>query len=337
MTAAIDFKLGANIENLTVASNVASGYEVAGNALANKITGGAGGFLSGEGGNDLLVGGNGNDGFVGGAGADTMIGGKGQDAYFVDDLGDKIVEAGPAGQDDQVFSTVTFVLGANLEHLNLFEEASKEKNIDGTGNGLNNFLGGNTGNNVLSGLAGNDTLAAGSGEDSLVGGAGSDEFRLTGSKLDGRDVIADFNGLPGGDKLDVSLLVGSLATGTEADFIQTVVANGSTVIRLDLDGTGGALGFVDAAVLQGVSTDLDGLLANGSIINVGTPATRRPCLAPARPIQARASHPTWSSAWAATTRSPAAAARHARRRRRQRHARRRQRQRHLRRRQHQGR
>ena len=50
VTATIDFKLGANIENLTVASNVAAGYEVVGNALANKITGtGAGGGLSGDG------------------------------------------------------------------------------------------------------------------------------------------------------------------------------------------------------------------------------------------------------------------------------------------------
>ncbi|HVR67103.1 MAG TPA: calcium-binding protein [Verrucomicrobiae bacterium] len=270
VTATIDFKLGANIENLTVASNVASGYEVAGNALANKIIGGAGGFLSGEGGNDLLIGGNGNDGFVGGAGADTMVGGKGQDTYFVDDLGDKVVETGPAGQDDQIFSTVSYVLGANLEHLNLFEEASKEKNIDGTGNTLNNFLGGNTGNNILSGLAGNDTLAAGQGTDTLVGGAGSDEFRLTDKNLDGLDTIADFDGLPGGDKLSVSQVVGVLAAGTEANFIQTVVVNGSTIIQLALDGSGAG---PDAVVLQGVSTDLAGLLANGSILDVGTLAT----------------------------------------------------------------
>jgi trimeric autotransporter adhesin len=271
VTAAIDFTLGANIENLTVASNVASGYEVVGNALANKITGtGAGGGLSGMDGNDLLVGGSGNDGLGGGAGADTMIGGKGGDTYFVDDIGDKVSETGPASDTDQVFSTVTYVLGANLEHLNLFEEASKEKNIDGTGNSLNNFLGGNTGNNILSGLAGSDTLAAGKGADTLVGGVGSDEFQLTDKSLNGLDVIADFDGLPGGDKLSVSQVVGVLAAGTEANFIQTIVVDGTTIIQLAVDGSGAG---PDAVVLRGVSTDLDGLLANGSIVDVGTAAT----------------------------------------------------------------
>ncbi|WP_249484919.1 hypothetical protein [Pseudomonas sp. HS6] len=47
-----------------------------------------------------------------------------------------------------------WTLGANLE--NLFLTGSD--NLNGVGNGLNNYLVGNSGNNVLSGGAGDDTL-----------------------------------------------------------------------------------------------------------------------------------------------------------------------------------
>src|SRR5262245_51361408 len=268
VTAAM-FTLGDNIENLTVASTVAAGFGAFGNDLANKITGNAaGGTLSGEGGNDLLVGGNGNDSFEGDAGADTMIGGKGEDTYYVDDLGDKVMETGPAGQTDEVVTLVSYTLGANLENLSL----GGSESLDATGNSLNNLVEGNAGNNVIDGLGGNDILEVGPGEDTVIGGTGSDQFQFTDKDLVDRDVIADFDGLPTGDKLNVKPLTGALLAGTEADFIQTVVAKGNTTIQLDLDGTGSG-SSKDAVVLKGVSTDLDGLLANGSILSVGTAAT----------------------------------------------------------------
>ncbi len=267
ISTADDFTLGANIENLTLLSAASEGT---GNALANKIIGAASGSsLNGAGGNDTLIGGTDSDGLNGSDGADVMVGGKGGDTYFVDTAGDNVVEAGPAGEFDQVGSFITYTLGANLEGLFLFGSGD----IDATGNSLNNEIEGGSGNNVLNGLAGNDSIEAGPGKDTLVGGAGSDEFSFTDKNLDGIDVIADFNGLPGGDKLDLSDLVGVIAAGSEAEFIQTAAANGDTTIRLDIDGAGGPEGFKDMAVLQGVSTDLAGLLANGSIANVGTAAT----------------------------------------------------------------
>ena len=48
-------------------------------------------------------------------------------------------------------------------------------------------------------------------------------------------------------------------------FIQTVTADGNTTVRVDLDGAGGGAAS-DVCVLQGVSTDLNGLLSQGNLI-----------------------------------------------------------------------
>ena len=82
-----------------------------------------------------------------------MIGGDGNDAYVVDNAGDTVTEDIGKGE-DSVSSTVSFVLGANLEDLQL-----GGGNINGTGNALDNVILGGAGNNILSGGAGNDELS----------------------------------------------------------------------------------------------------------------------------------------------------------------------------------
>ncbi len=79
---------------------------------------------------------------------------------------------GAAGGTDTVESKITFVLGANLEHLTLLGIFD----INGTGNGLDNNVQGNSGKNKLSGGAGADTLAGNEGNDTLDGGAGADKM-----------------------------------------------------------------------------------------------------------------------------------------------------------------
>jgi hypothetical protein len=44
-----------------------------------------------------------------------------------------------------------------------------------------------------------------------------------------------------------------------------VESGGNTIVRVDVDGLGAGAGFVDAFILQGVNTDLEGLLANGNL------------------------------------------------------------------------
>ena len=119
------------------------------------------------GGDDILRGNGGRDILDGGPGADQMDGGRGNDTYMVDNPGDSVVEtvAGAAGGVDLVKSSVSFVLGPNVENLTL----TGSDNIDGKGNAGNNVLRGNSGNNILDGgTAGADRLIGGAGDDTYV-------------------------------------------------------------------------------------------------------------------------------------------------------------------------
>ena len=138
------------VENLTLTG--VSAIDGTGNGIDNVISGNAANnVLSGLGGNDTLN---------GGAGADTMVGDTGNDLYYVDNAGDVVTEGAAAGI-DKVNSTVSYVLGANLENLTLQGAAA----IDATGNGLNNILVGNNANNVIDGLGGNDSMQGALGDD----------------------------------------------------------------------------------------------------------------------------------------------------------------------------
>jgi Ca2+-binding RTX toxin-like protein len=219
---------------------------------------------------------------AGGLGADSMVGGRGNDLYNVDDIGDRITEAGLSTDHDTVDSAITYTLGANLEDLFLEEDSD----INGTGNTLNNMLVGADGKNVLSGLAGNDSISGGlesdallggdgndtltaDGEaDTLVGGAGIDVFQFVTDSINSDCIAGDINILPGGDLIDMSALLTSVTAATASGFLETKISNGNTVLRIDVDG--GANKFVDLATLQGVSTDLNGLIANAALLGIGT-------------------------------------------------------------------
>jgi Ca2+-binding RTX toxin-like protein len=155
----IAYTLGANVENLTLSG--ATAINGTGNALNNVLIGNSG--------NNRLSGGMGNDRLNGGAGSDTMIGGTGDDTFVVNQAGDIVTENLNEGT-DTVESSITYVLGANLENLTLTGTAG----LAATGNALNNLLIGNSGANAMDGGTGNDRLDGGGGNDTLQGGSGDD-------------------------------------------------------------------------------------------------------------------------------------------------------------------
>lgn len=138
---------GVNVENLELTGT--DGIWGIGNALANSLTG--------------------NDGanyLDGGVGVDTMIGGKGDDTYYVDNTGDVVTESvtnALGGGSDVVVSRVSYVLGANLDHIRL--EDGFATALNATGNAEANRMAGNEFNNVLDGGAGNDSMSGGMGND----------------------------------------------------------------------------------------------------------------------------------------------------------------------------
>ena len=147
--------------NVTIVGTSGNDLITPTNTLASQPLPGAG--------DDTISAGAGNDTINGGAGADYMDGGSGNDLFYVDNSGDKVVEAAGGGT-DKVISSITYTLPSNVENLDL----SGSSNLNGTGNELGNVINGNSGANMLFGLAGNDTLNGGGGADTLNGGAGAD-------------------------------------------------------------------------------------------------------------------------------------------------------------------
>ena len=134
------------------------------------LTGTAGNdSIGGYGGNDTIYGLGGADTLDGGTGVDIVYGGPGNDIYIVDATSDASYEALNEGV-DEVRSSATYTLGANIENLTLLGSG----NINGTGNSLANVITGNDGINTLFGGGGNDTLIGGGGNDILAGNTGND-------------------------------------------------------------------------------------------------------------------------------------------------------------------
>ncbi|MBK8577240.1 MAG: calcium-binding protein [Candidatus Accumulibacter sp.] len=161
----VSYTLSSNVENMLL-TGVAY-LNGTGNTLANSLTGNSG--------NNTL------DGL---AGADTMAGGAGNDLYLVDNAGDAITESSGTGT-DSVKSSVTYILGANVENLELVGSAA----INATGNTLANALTGNSGNNVLDGLSGADTMTGGDGNDVYTVDNAADQVIETNNSLTQIDTV----------------------------------------------------------------------------------------------------------------------------------------------------
>ncbi|WPX19053.1 calcium-binding protein [Pseudomonas sp. 10S4] len=197
----IDYTLGANVENLILIGNAINGT---GNAANNRMTGNAAA-------NTL----------DGGLGADTMIGGDGVDTYYVDNVGDVVVETDASLTAlDRVFSSIDYTLGANVENLILIGNA-----INGTGNELNNRMTGNDGANTLDGGLGADTLIGGLGNDTYIVDNLGDSITETSTLASEIDTVHSSVDWTLGANLENLVLTGNAINGTGNELNNSLIGN----------------------------------------------------------------------------------------------------------------
>jgi 2',3'-cyclic-nucleotide 2'-phosphodiesterase (5'-nucleotidase family) len=222
-------------------------------------------------GDDRIDGTSGDDTLGGNTGIDTLAGGDGDDTYQGVARGDRVVERAGRGT-DTIESASDVDLTTNVENATL----TGGRDVDVTGNALDNVIVGNDGDNDLSGRGGNDTIDGGDGDDTIRGGDGDDEIiggtvaeRLSGGEGadrfiwnaadEGGDRIRGF--VAGTDTLVFDLggfglsaapaVVFGTAAATDAATFFYDAATG--VLGFDADGTG-AGAAVEIATLQGRPT-----------------------------------------------------------------------------------
>lgn len=235
-----------NVENMRLLEG--GEFNGFGNSLDNQIVGNfENNSLDGFAGNDLLFGNGGNDILDGGPGSDRMYGGHGDDHYYVESVGDDVVEFYGQGI-DTVNSKISYTLPYQVENLELLFSA----NLQGTGNKLDNQITGNSGNNLLMGLMGDDKLIGLAGIDTLEGGYGNDF-------LDG-GVGSDFlDGGSGNDFLDGGVGSDFMAGGYGND-IYVVDSSGDVVSELE----GAGIDVVHSRISHALSANVENLRLFGS-------------------------------------------------------------------------
>lgn len=166
-TSASLFTLGANVENLVYNGNSLVGFTGVGNALDNEIEGW-----------------NGGDYIDGKQGADTMRGMDGNDTYWVDNVGDVVIETAVGGGIDRINTTLqSFVLQAGVE--NLAFVGGTFESFSAVGNAKDNIIEGGGFTDLLDGGAGADTLIGGANHDLyIVDNAGDTVVELAGEGFD---------------------------------------------------------------------------------------------------------------------------------------------------------
>ncbi|MEP2718853.1 M10 family metallopeptidase [Pseudophaeobacter sp.] len=252
VVSSVNFSLRDHSQHIEVLTLTGAAQLGTGNGLDNIIYGNATlqNLLNGAWGDDTLYGGQDEDTFRDDGGADLMVGGDGWDIYYVDNVGDRIIEhAGAESGVDGVRSTITVALrdlSQNLEELYLLGS----DNLNGTGNGKDNYIDGNSGDNILNGAwgdddlhgrAGNDTFRDDGGNDTMTGGADADTFVLFGAF--GNDTIMDFDVNEAGEVIDLSGLA-AITDFSDLAINHLSEVDGNTVIS---DGLGNSVTLVGVA------------------------------------------------------------------------------------------
>ncbi|MER9837864.1 calcium-binding protein [Mesorhizobium sp. M0145] len=201
--------------------------------------------------------------FNGLGGADTMVGYGGNDGYYVDNVGDRVIEAVGGGRDN-IAITVSYALAAGSEvELLATRYPSATTAINLTGNAFAQTIQGNAGANIINGSGGADILTGNGGNDAFVFNSALGAGNI--------DKVTDFNKLQDKIHLDDAVFAGLKLGGLSSDafFAGTaahdssdhIIYNSSTgALSFDSDGIGGAAQIQFATLSPGLS------LAAGSFL-----------------------------------------------------------------------
>ena len=249
--ASVSWTLGNNFENLTLTGT--GNVNATGNDASNTLTG------------NLA-----DNALDGSSGADSMAGGLGNDRYYVDNIGDIVIEALEAGI-DTIFSAVSLnTVAANVENAVLIGAATAL-----TGNNLDNRLVGNGLANTLMGGAGSDVLDGGAGADTMVGGTGDDTYfvdslsdvvtELTGEGVD--TLLSSIDKTLGANVENLTLLGAGNLVGTGNSLANQIDGNnGNNLLTggLGNDTISGGAG-TDTATFSGLKSSYTITKAAGSV------------------------------------------------------------------------
>jgi len=207
--ASFSVTLADNVENLEISGDGSVGT---GNALDNVLTGGTG--------------------------VQTLSGGAGNDTYYIDDVGDLVVEALGGGIDTVVSSVDLAGIPANVENIRLTGLAHTA-----IGNDDGNRLSGGSGDDQLDGAGGDDLELGGDGDDTLIskaghdtlsGGAGDDVYKVAGGSVEIEDFLGhdtlDAGDATGNSYIDLSGASDSVIEGQTCHF----KGGGSSAAPLDV-------------------------------------------------------------------------------------------------------
>ena len=220
--ASADYVLPGEVENLTLLG------------AAIKGTGNAG--------KNLLIGNDQANVLDGMAGGDMLRGGAGDDTYVVDSKLDRVSELAGQGS-DTVVASVSWVLGADVENLQLTGKIG----FDATGNALDNILTGNDGPNRIDGRDGADTMSGGKGGDTYIVDNVLDQVIEQNEPVaSGRDkVLSSVNWTLGANVEDLTLTGTANINGTGNALSNVITGNAGDNV---LDGGPNAAGVGDLLI-----------------------------------------------------------------------------------------
>ena len=208
----------ANVENVTLTGDARI------NAVGNAL-------------NNVLIGNDNVNALNGSHGADRMEGKGGNDLYYVNDVGDVVVELAGGGTADTVRAPITYTLGEEVGRLLLVGL----QQINAIGNAADNVIQGNLRPNVIIGMGGRDLMTGGAGADRFDFRAVSDSAfnaydRIT--DLADEDVI-NLSGIDADTTVagNQAFVLANAFTGQAGQLTLTYVASGNfTVLAADVNG-----------------------------------------------------------------------------------------------------